>query len=97
MSSTIQTTIAFPIAFIFAAGILCAAPVMYSETNDMALLSYEYQQEQGLNRNIYSTGSIKVNAVSADTVYTSPERMQYMISSLTDSVELIAKGVKELC
>ncbi len=97
MSSTIQTAIAFPVAFIFTAGILIAAPVMYSETNDVALLRFEYQYEQSLNKSIYSTGVIQVNDAFADTVYTSPERMQYLISSLKDSVELIAKGVKEIC
>ncbi|MDD4095103.1 MAG: hypothetical protein PHP22_02545 [Oscillospiraceae bacterium] len=97
MSSMIQTALAFPIAFLFSAGILVAAPAMYSKTNNAALLRYEYQYEQSLNKKIYSTGAIQVNDASADTIYTSPERMQYLISSLTDSVELIAKGVKEIC
>ncbi len=96
MSSMIQTAIAFPIAFIFTAGILSAAPAMYSEANDSAVMNFEYQCEQRQNKSIYSTGSLRVNSISAEMVYTSPERMQCLITSFTDSAELIIGGVKEI-
>ncbi|MBN1891527.1 MAG: hypothetical protein JW780_02005 [Clostridiales bacterium] len=97
MSSTIQAAIAFPVLFLFMVGLIWAAPAMYGESNDAAILRYEFMYEQSANNKIYSTGSIKVNNVEAYTVYTSPERMQYMIHSIKESIVLLAEGVKSFC
>ncbi len=96
MSSTLQAVIVFPIVFVFSVGLVSAAPAMYAETADIAELRYEYTCEQNLNRHIYSVGSIQVNRACASTVYTSPERMQFLIQAVRDSVELIAEGVKTI-
>lgn len=97
MSNTIQAAIAFPILFMFLVFLIWAAPAMYGEANDSALLRYEYMYEQSTNQRIYRTGSIRVNNVEANTVYTSPERMQYMIHSIKESIVLLAEGVKSFC
>jgi hypothetical protein len=97
MSSTLQAAMVFPIAFIFSVGLISAAPAMYAETADIAMLRYEYTCEQNLNVKIYSTGSIRVNSASSNTVYTSPERMQCLIQSVRDSIELLTEGVKSIC
>ncbi|MDD3959396.1 MAG: hypothetical protein GX099_07885 [Clostridiaceae bacterium] len=96
MSNTIQAAIAFPVAFIFTVGILSAGPILYAQTNDCARMNYEYVNEQSKNTSIYEVGNICVNSAESDTIYTSPERMQYLINSLRDSAELIVKGVGSL-
>jgi len=97
MSSTLQVSIAFPIVFAFSVGLVCAAPKMYAETAALAELRYEYIYEQKSNVRIYATGSIDIDCNTSETVYTSPERMQCLINSIRDSVELIAGGVKSIC
>lgn len=96
MSHTIQTTLALPVVFGFLSALLLIGPQMYSNTNNSAVISYQYLCEQSKNKFIYKVSSIHVNQETAVTVYTSPERLMYAIDSFRDSVELITEGVQSL-
>lgn len=93
MSHTLQTAIAFPIAFGAIVLLLTAGPVLYSEVSQSARIHYDYLEKQTANVIIYSNDHITSDERSMDIALTSPERMHHLIRAVSDTFTLIGKGV----
>jgi hypothetical protein len=71
-----------------------AGPVFYQYTNRAAQIFYCYKVNQHTNSDIYRADMIVFDQREADVVYTSPERMQYFIDAVSDSLSLVFGGGK---
>jgi hypothetical protein len=94
MSHTIQAAMTFTIAFVFIVFLIIAGPVFYEYTNRAAYIFYCSKVNQHTNSDIYREDTIVFDQREADVVYTSPERMQYFIDAVSDSLSLIFEGVR---
>lgn len=94
MSHTLQTAIAFPIAFGSIALMLTAGPILYSEASRSAQIHYDYLEKQTENVMIYSNDHITCNGRNIDVALTSPERMHHLVRAVSDTFTLIGKGVE---
>jgi hypothetical protein len=94
MSHTLQTAIAFPVAFGTIALLLTAGPVLYSEASRSAQIHYDYLEKQTKNVLIYSQDHITCDGRDIDVALTSPERMHHLVRAISDTITLIGEGVE---
>jgi len=94
MSHTLQTAIAFPVAFGSIALLLTAGPILYSEASRSARIHYDYLEKQADNVNIYSEDNINCDGRNISVALTSPERMHHLVRAVSDTITLIGEGVE---
>jgi len=94
MSHTLQTAIAFPVAFGSIALLLTVGPVLYSEVSRSARIHYDYLEKQTENVFIYSKDHITRDGRNIGVSLTSPERMHHLVRAVSDTITLIREGVE---
>lgn len=94
MSHTLQTAIAFTVAFGSIALMLTVGPILYSEASRSARIQYKYLQRQTENVLIYSQDQIICDDRTVDVALTSPERMHHLVRAVSDTITLIGQGVE---
>jgi hypothetical protein len=93
MSHTLQTAIAFPVAFGSIALLLTVGPILYSSTNCSARIHYDYLEKQTSNVMIYINDQISYDDRTVNVALTSPERMHHLVRAVSDTITLIGEGV----
>ncbi|NLT12267.1 MAG: hypothetical protein GXY06_07650 [Clostridiaceae bacterium] len=92
--STLQSALCFTIVFFVIVSCVAAGPILYIQADSSARLFALYKNNLINNKEVMSTDSIHYGSASADSLYCSAERLQYIVYSVTDAVRIVVREVK---
>lgn len=92
--STLQSALCFTIVFIIVMYCIAVGPILFIRADSNARLFALYKNNLVKNKDVICTDTIEYGSATADTVYCSAERLQYIIYAITDSVKIVVREVK---
>lgn len=96
MGQTIQTAIGFVFSFFIILCFIVAGPLLYAQVNISATVFHSYKEECLIQSALYDTQHICVDDYCYEAVFTSPEKMHFLMRSFSDVIVLVVEGVKAL-
>lgn len=96
MGQTIQSTLGFVLSFFIIMCLIISGPVLYARAQATANSYYLYKNECVAQSAIYDIRHIQTEDFDYEAVFTSPEKMHFLMRSISDVVVIVVEGVKGL-
>lgn len=91
--STLQSALCFTIVFFVIVAFVAAGPMLYMQADSSARLFALYKNNLLINKDVMCSESIHFGPSSADSLYCSAERLQYIVYAVTDAVRIVVREV----